>query len=53
LNQDIEEVFKGLGENQLMDIIENKLHRYEAKEEIIMQVTIKRNNLMEQVVFVD
>jgi len=40
LNQDIEEVFKGLGENQLMDIIENKLLRYEAKEEIIMQVTI-------------
>ncbi|CAG8500860.1 8803_t:CDS:10 [Paraglomus occultum] len=42
---DIEEVFKGLGENQLMDIIENKLLRYEAKEEIIMQILYVITNI--------
>ncbi|GET01976.1 armadillo repeat-containing protein 8-like isoform X1 [Rhizophagus clarus] len=42
---DIEEVFKGLSENKLMSIIENKLCWWNENEEIIKQVLYVINNI--------
>ncbi|CAB4378080.1 unnamed protein product [Rhizophagus irregularis] len=42
---DIEEVFKGLSENKLMNIIENKLCWWNENEEIIKQVLYVINNI--------